>query len=234
MDKLLARSFGRRKARKLRPQSQKAYDEILPLLRIDLKKKLFDNDPADVWLEIGFGGGEHMLAQLAKNPSISMVGCEPFTNGVAKLLAHLPCADYGRVRLWPEDVRLLLEVIPPSYFTRIFILFPDPWPKKRHTFRRLITFEFMETVLPTLKDGGLLYVASDDVSYIKQIQEVLYPHPKLVREQGPPSADPATWEARGEDWPIMTRYEEKALLQNKPCAYMVFRKQGSVNQKRDT
>lgn len=225
MNTPLLRSFGRRKARKLRAQSQKAYDDILPLVRIEREKKLFENDPSEVWLEIGFGGGEHLLAQLAKNPSISMVGCEPFKNGVAKLLAHLAPADYTRVRVWPDDVRFLLEGIPPAYFTRIFILFPDPWPKKRHNHRRLIAPEFMEKVLPTLKEEGLLYVASDDVSYVEQIQEVLYNHPTLICEEGPPSSDPLTWGAAPEGW-FSTRYEEKALTHHKPCAYMVFRKKG--------
>lgn len=217
------RSFGRRKARKLRLHSQKAYDDILPLVKIDLKEKIFPHDPAEVWLEIGFGGGEHLLAQLHHTPSVAIVGCEPFMNGVAKLLAHLPSADYERVRVWPEDVRSLLEVIPPGYFTRIFILFPDPWPKKRHNHRRLISSEFMEMLLPTLKEGGLLYVASDDGAYVEQIQEVLYHHPLLARKEGPPSSDPLTWSDAPEGW-FSTRYEQKALAQHKPCAYMVFRK----------
>jgi len=225
MNEPLTRSFGRRKARKLRHQSQTAYDEILPLVRIDLKKKLFENDPPEVWLEIGFGGGEHLLAQLAKNPSIAMVGCEPFMNGVAKLLAHLSPSDYTRMRVWPEDVRLLLETIPPAYFTRIFILFPDPWPKKRHNPRRLISPAFMDMLLPTLKEEGLLSIASDDIAYVEQIQEVLYHRPTLVREEGPPSSNPLTWNTAPDGW-FPTRYEQKAQAHHKPCAYMMFRKKG--------
>jgi tRNA (guanine-N7-)-methyltransferase len=253
MQDKLARSFGRRKARKLRETSQKAYEDILPLVRIDLSsldlalsvfnpngtipaqefgcqdiaQQIFKNTPSETWLEIGFGGGEHILEQLAQNPSVAMVGCEPFMNGVAKLLTHLLPEDYDRVRIWHEDVRYLLDHIPPSFFTRAFILFPDPWPKKRHQVRRLITQEFIERLLPTLKEGAFLHVASDDASYVEQIQAVLYHHPELVLCKGPLSADPLTWDARPEGWPI-TRYEQKAMTQSKNCAYMEFQKKEKV------
>lgn len=223
MQSRLTRSFGRRKARKLRETSQRAYDDILPLLRIDLTHQIFKNTPSDIWLEIGFGGGEHLFEQLAHNPSIAMVGCEPFMNGVAKLLSHLSPDDYDRVRIWHEDVRHLLDHIPSAFFSRVFILFPDPWPKKRHHVRRLITLEFMDKLLPTMKEGALLHVASDDSSYVEQIQAILYPHPRLKLCKGPPSADPSTWNERPEEWP-MTRYEQKAMTLGKRCAYMVFQK----------
>lgn len=183
----------------------------------------FEHHPSEVWLEIGFGGGEHMLERLAQNPSIAIIGCEPFMNGVAKLLTHLSPDDYNRVRIWHEDVRVALEAIPHSYFTRAFILFPDPWPKKRHHRRRLITTEFMDKLWPTLQEGALLHVASDDVSYVEQIQEVFYNYPSLILCKGPLSPDPLTWTSRPEGWPI-TRYEQKALAQGKKCAYMLFQK----------
>lgn len=221
---LFIRSYGRRKARKLRSQSQSAYDEILPLVR--LKPEDFkEAHQKDVWLEIGFGGGEHMLGQLTQNPNIQMIGCEPFMNGIAKLLARLSQEDYGRVKIWPEDVRHLLEQIAPSYFSRVFILFPDPWPKKRHQIRRLISREFMEKLFPTLKKGALLYIASDDPSYVEQIQEILYSHPAFSLKEGPPSADPSTWGSHPDGWPY-TSYEQKALRKGHLCAYMVFEKNG--------
>jgi tRNA (guanine-N7-)-methyltransferase len=224
MQNKLIRSYGRRKARKLRDTSQKAYEELLPLLKLDPTQKPFTPDLPEVWLEIGFGGGEHMLEQLAHNSDISMIGCEPFMNGVAKLLTHLLPKDYPRVKVWHEDVRLLLETTPPSYFNRAFILFPDPWPKKRHHVRRLITKDFMDQLYPTLKEGAFLHVASDDVAYVEQIQEVLYHYPGLKLCLGPASADPSTWEPRPEGWPA-TRYEQKALAKGKPCAYMIFQKE---------
>lgn len=223
MQNKLLSSFGRRKARKLRVTSQHAYDHLLPLVKLDLSQPIFQPTPSEIWLEIGFGGGEHLLSQLAQNPTVSMVGCEPFMNGVAKLLTHLLPEDFNRVRIWHEDVRYLLEHIPPAYFSGAFILFPDPWPKTRHQIRRLITNDFISQLLPTLKEGALLHVASDDVSYVEQIQDVLYHHPGLTLCQGPPAADPSSWGARPEGWPP-TRYEQKALGIGKKCAYMMFQK----------
>ncbi len=227
MDHKLISSFGRRKARKLRNQSQKAYDDLLPLVKIDAARKLFEMQFPEVWLEIGFGGGEHMLEQLAQNPSIAMIGCEPFMNGVAKFLAHLSPEDYNRIRIWHEDVRFLLDMVPFSYFQRVFILFSDPWPKKRHYRRRLISSEFMEKLWPSLSEGALLHIASDDASYVEQIQDVLYDYPNLLLCEGPPSADPLTWSSRPQGWPE-TRYEQKALAQNKKCAYMIFQKKENL------
>lgn len=223
MQNKLLSSFGRRKARKLRETSQRAYDDILPLLRINLGQSIFKKNPSEVWLEIGFGGGEHLLSQLTQNPSVAMVGCEPFMNGVAKLLTHLLPEDYDRVKIWHEDVRYLLDHIPDSYFSRAFILFPDPWPKKRHQPRRLITTDFIAKLIPTLKEDALLHAASDDAAYVEQIQDVLYTHPAFTLCQGPLSADPSTWGPRPEGWPP-TRYEQKAIMQGKKCAYMVFEK----------
>jgi len=223
MQQKLLRSYGRRKARKLRDTSQKAYEEILPLIKLDPTNKYFETNPQEVWLEIGFGGGEHLLAQLDQNPTVSMIGCEPFMNGVAKLLSHLRAEDYGRLRIWHDDVRYLLEECPPSYFSRAFILFPDPWPKKRHHHRRLITKEFMENLRKTLADGAFLHIASDDASYVEQIQSVLYNDPKFILCEGPSSHNPQSWEPRPPGW-LATRYEGKALEKGKKCAYMRFKK----------
>jgi tRNA (guanine-N7-)-methyltransferase len=228
MDHKLTPSFGRRKARKLRDQSQRAYTDLLPLVKIDQPNKPFETDFPEIWLEIGFGGGEHMLEQLTQNPSVAMIGCEPFMNGVAKFLAHLSPEDYHRTRIWHEDGRYLLESIPNSYFQRTFILFPDPWPKTRHHQRRLITKEFMAKLWPTLKDGALLHVASDDASYVAHIQDALYGYPNLILCEGPISADPITWSDRPEGWPE-TRYEQKALTSGKKCAYMLFQKKENLS-----
>ncbi len=214
-------SFGRRKARKLRAQSHQAYEDILPLLALKSVERPFENEPQELWLEIGFGGGEHLLEQLAQHSHIGIIGAEPFINGVAQLVGHLLPEDYNRVRIWHEDVRYLLEKISLHCFDRVFILFPDPWPKKRHHNRRLITKSFMDQLLPRMKNGAFLHVASDDVSYVEQIQEVLYNHPQLQLKEGPASFDPETWTERPEGWPA-TRYEQKALRQGKRCAYMLF------------
>jgi tRNA (guanine-N7-)-methyltransferase len=160
-----------------------------------------------------------------QHPDIAMIGCEPFVNGVAKLLARLPEKDYGRVKVWHDDVRHILEKMPPSFFSKVFILFSDPWPKKKRNHRRLISKEFIDKLLPTLQKGALLYIASDDPSYVEQIQEILYSHPTFSLKEGPPSADPGTWGPHPQGWPY-TSYEQKALRKGHPCAYMVFEKRG--------
>ncbi len=223
MDYKLTPSFGRRKARKLRETSQKIYTELLPRLKIDPQKKCFGFSSPHIWLEIGFGGGEHMLERLSQNPSVAIIGCEPFMNGVAKFLGQLLPQDYPRVKIWHDDVRYLLNLISPSSFERVFILFPDPWPKKRHHRRRLITNEFINKLLPTLREKAFLHIASDDPSYVEQIQNVLYPHPDLILCTGPVSPDPLSWGGRPVDWPS-TRYESKAMTAGKKCAYMLFQK----------
>ncbi len=228
MDHKLTPSFGRRKARRLREKAQSAYTDLFPAVKLVPQQNLFTDPFQEVWLEIGFGTGDHMLEQLSQHPEIHMVGCEPFINGVANVLVHLHPEDYKRVRIWHEDVRYLLESIPPSYFSKVFILFPDPWPKKRHHRRRLITQEFMTLLLLTLKENARFHVASDDASYVEQIQDVLYSHPSLALCEGPPSADPLTWGVRPKDWPP-TRYEEKALSQGKKCAYMIFEKKKDIS-----
>jgi len=228
MDHKLTPSFGRRKARKLREQAQSAYTDLFPIVKLLPQQSLFAEPSQEVWLEIGFGAGDHMLEQLSQHPEVFMIGCEPFINGVANVLVHLNPKDHKRLRIWHEDVRYLLEFIPASYFSKAFILFPDPWPKKRHHRRRLITKEFMSLFLPTLKEQALLHVASDDASYVEQIQEVLYNHPHLILCEGPLSADPLTWGVRPQHWPT-TRYEEKALAQGKKCAYMIFEKKKEIS-----
>lgn len=226
MEERLTPSFGRRKARKLKEKSENALREILPLLKLNPEGDFLKKRSSPLWLEIGFGGGEHFLEQLHKNPSVFMIGCEPFTNGIAKLLINLPLEEYQRVRIWPDDVRLLLKNLPENFIDRVFILFPDPWPKKRHHSRRLITRPFIDQLLKHLKEKALLYVASDHPSYVEQIQEVLYTYPSLFLREGPPSSDPQTWGERPFGWPP-THYEQKALNRGNKCAYMLFQKRES-------
>ena len=142
------RVYGRRLGYRLRPGRQALLERALPGLRIalpdDERARLELNDlfPApvrDLWLEIGFGAGEHLAHQVRTNPDVGFIGCEPFVQGVAGLLRHLEAdGTSGRVRIFPDDARLLLDRLPDACIGRLFVLFPDPWPKKRHHKRRLI------------------------------------------------------------------------------------------------
>ncbi|MEB3703020.1 tRNA (guanine(46)-N(7))-methyltransferase TrmB [Candidatus Bealeia paramacronuclearis] len=220
--------YGRRKGKALRPRAQNALDYKLPQVLIPLETPLsFFEDAQEVWLEIGFGGGEHLASQLKNNPHVHIIGVEPFMNGVASLLKAVEDPDLPRLHLLPDDVRLLLPQIPEKSLSRIFVLFPDPWPKKRHHMRRLLQKEFLDLLLPKLKPGGIFRVASDHADYLIHIHEIFHERFELEKVFGPLSLEtPENWPARPEGWPP-TRYEQKALRQAIPCAYYEFRKRGA-------
>jgi len=161
---------------------------------------------AEVWLEIGFGGGEHMAAQAAKRPGVLVLGAEPFLNGVASALRHVDEAGLENVRLLEGDARQLLLDLPDASLTRVFILFPDPWPKTRHHKRRLIQDDVLGELARTLKPGGGLRFATDWADYADWTLE------KLLR-----STDFRWTAERADDWRIppadhiTTRYEQKRL-----------------------
>jgi tRNA (guanine-N7-)-methyltransferase len=160
----------------------------------------------ETWLEIGFGGGEHMTAQAARRPDVTILGAEPFLNGVASALRHIEDRTLGNVRLHPGDARDLMALLPPACLDRIFVLFPDPWPKARHNKRRLIQTDFAQEAARLLKPGGRLRFATDWADYADQT---------LVVFRGTPGF--AWLAACADDWRrppadhITTRYEEKRL-----------------------
>lgn len=173
----------------------------------------------EVWLEIGFGGGEHLGWQAAQNPRIGLIGAEPFVNGVGKLLGLVDEQGLQNVRIHFGDARPLLEALPPASLSRLFVLHPDPWPKKRHHKRRMISPWFFAEAARLLKPGGELRVASDIRDYVRWT---------LMHAQGAPdfewTAECADdWKRRSGDWP-QTRYEVKALKEGREPAYLVFRR----------
>ena len=161
---------------------------------------------AEVWLEIGFGGGEHLVAQAARHPDVLVLGAEPFTNGVASALRHIDEADARNVRLHPGDARELMAKLPDGSVKRLFILFPDPWPKLRHHKRRLVDGSFLSEAARVLKSGGRLRFATDWADYADQVLALM-----------PDRQDFAWLAERADDWRlppadhVTTRYEEKRL-----------------------
>ena len=209
------RVYGRRLAHRLRPGRQALLERLLPELRIALPDDerahldlngLFGAPVRDIWLEIGFGAGEHLGHQARANPDVGFIGCEPFVQGVAGLLRHLEDDGTGaRVRIFPDDARLLLHRLPEASIGRLFMLFPDPWPKKRHHKRRLIVAETLADFARILKDGAEFRWASDDGDYVEWTRERVAASGAFAGpEQG--SGD---WPSRPADWPE-TRYEQKA------------------------
>ena len=165
---------------------------------IDLRDVFGDKD---VWLEIGFGGGEHMVHMAGLNPQIGLVGCEPFVNGVAMLLGKIRRADVDNLAVHPGDVRDLFDVLPAQSISKVFLNYPDPWPKKRHHRRRFVTQEHLVPLHRVMKQGAELRVATDIKDYVRQTLEEI---PKAGFEwlaQGP-----TDWREPWDDW-ISTRYE---------------------------
>ena len=177
---------------------------------------IFDGKP--VWLEIGFGGGEHLVHQATQNPEVGIIGCEPFINGVAMLLGKIRDADARNIRVYPGDARHLFDVVPEGSIDRAFLLYPDPWPKKRHHRRRFVTAEHLEPLASVLKKDAIFRVATDIPDYVRQtLQEV----PKAGFEWL--AEGPEDWRTPWGDW-ISTRYEQKALREGRTPHYLTFRR----------
>ena len=220
------RTFGRRRGRKLSPHQQRLMDEVLPRLRIDLDTRappglaqLFTSPPDRVWLEIGFGGGEHLLWQAKADLDVGLIGCEPFEDGVVKVLSVIDRERLGNIRLHPDDARDLLRWLPAATIDRAFVLFPDPWPKTRHRKRRLLQSDTIQDLARVLRPGAELRLATDIGDYAVQM---------LAGVLGSgafdwPVATAADWRQRPDDWPP-TRYEAKALRDDRRCTYLRFQR----------
>jgi tRNA (guanine-N7-)-methyltransferase len=228
--------YGRRKGPKLSAHQAALFETLLPRLELNTRrdgdpKTWFDSCVTDIWLEIGFGAGEHLLWQAGHHPDVGIIGADPYEAGVAKLLSKLfslsaPSGegwgegnadqsilsrDWGsgkplNIRVYQGDARDVIAALPDCSLGRLFILFPDPWPKKRHHKRRFIQAGMLDEVARVLKPGAEARFASDDPGYVEWALEHFLAHHAFEwlahRSQ--------EWRARPADWPP-TRYEEKAL-----------------------
>ena len=177
---------------------------------------LFEGRP--VWLEIGFGGGEHMVHQAVSNPDIGVLGAEPYINGVAMLLGKIRRAGAENVAVHPGDARDLMDVLPAGSVDRAFLLYPDPWPKTRHHRRRFVTEEHLVPLARVLKSGAIFRVATDIEDYVRQTLEEV---PKSGFEWL--AETPQDWRTPWSDW-ISTRYEQKAIREGRTPHYLPFRR----------
>jgi tRNA (guanine-N7-)-methyltransferase len=205
--------YGRRRGRPLRAGQRGLVDDLLPRVSLALPASgtldpaaLFDPPPVDIWVEIGFGGGEHLAAQAAAHRDIGLLGCEVFENGIVKLLTEMQRLALTNIRILADDARLLLAALPAESVGRAFILFPDPWPKMRHNKRRIVSTETLDTLAGLMKDGAELRIATDHLAYLDWMLGVVTVHPDFAwLVEGP-----ADWRIRPDDWPP-TRYEAKAI-----------------------
>lgn len=173
---------------------------------------------APVWLEIGFGGGEHLVHQAARNPGVGIIGCEPYINGVAMLLGKIRKAGVTNLAVHPGDVRDLFDVLPDGSIDKAFLLYPDPWPKRRHHRRRFVTPEYLAPFARVLRPGAEVRVATDIPDYVRQTLEEM---PRAGFDWL--AEGPADWRGPWDDW-IPTRYEQKALREGRVPHYLTFRR----------
>ncbi|MBN8530675.1 MAG: tRNA (guanosine(46)-N7)-methyltransferase TrmB [Alphaproteobacteria bacterium] len=206
-------TYGRRLGRPLKDPQQLLLEEALPRYRFDASE--IGKQP--LWLEIGFGGGEHLHGVAKANPHALCIGCEPYINGVVSLLQHLKREPLPNVRVVGEDVRPLLESLPDASLDKVFILFPDPWPKVRHHKRRIIGPETLGILQRVMKPGAVLEVATDDMDYAEWILAHVTAHPAFDWRV----SSKKDWENPPLGW-VQTRYEAKALAQGKRPFYYVF------------
>ncbi|HZP76197.1 MAG TPA: tRNA (guanosine(46)-N7)-methyltransferase TrmB [Pseudolabrys sp.] len=218
--------FGRRKGHPLRPRQAALFETLLPRLRIDLTRAapsdlhtLFPGKVGELRLEIGFGGGEHLLAQAQASPDTGFIGCEPFVNAMAKALAAIETHKLDNIRLHFGDAAHLIAWLPPASLARIDLLYPDPWPKRRHWKRRFIQDESLSALARILRPGGELRFATDIADYAAWV---------LARVQ---RSHDFIWTAeRADDWRlpwsgfVQTRYEAKAMREGRAPNYLIFRK----------
>ncbi len=218
--------FGRRKGKALSARQADGMRTVYPQYRLDLERpppadprQLFPVDIAAIRLEIGFGGGEHFLHRAAAEPGTGFIGVEPFVNGMAKCVAALAAAPRPNVKLHDDDATRLLDWLPAGSIDRIDLLYPDPWPKKKHWKRRFVSPRNLDRMAHVLRSGGQFCFASDIDSYVNWTLLHCRAHPALDWQAN----TAADWRLPFAGWPG-TRYEAKALREGRTPAYLTFRR----------
>lgn len=214
--------YGRTRGKALRPVQRERLEGLLPQLSLrgvtreeNPGRVPLEGLPGRLWLEVGFGGGEHLVHQAARNPGVTLLGAEPFVNGVAALMGKVEAAGVGNVRVHPGDARDLLEVLPEGSLERAFLLYPDPWPKARHHRRRFVSPEPLALLRRALAPGAEFRVATDIEDYVRQTLEEV-PEAGFALERGPVDEPWGDW--------LRTRYEAKAVREGRAPHYLTFRR----------
>ncbi|GGB47967.1 tRNA (guanine-N(7)-)-methyltransferase [Roseibium aquae] len=218
--------FGRRKGKPLSPKRLGLMSTHLPRLRLCLEtpapadlSALFDADVGEVWLEVGFGGGEHLLHRARENPHVGIIGVEPFVDSMGKAVAAIVENAIPNIRLFDDDAIRVLDWLPPASIDLAYQLYPDPWPKKRHWKRRFINTENLDRYARALKPGAEFRFASDIDTYVDWTLQHCRDHPGFAW-----SAETSTdWLTPWANWPG-TRYEAKALREGRAPRYLTFRR----------
>ncbi|WP_306251877.1 tRNA (guanosine(46)-N7)-methyltransferase TrmB [Parvularcula sp. IMCC14364] len=216
------RLFGRRQDRPLKLRQQQLMETLLP--RVAVTEAIIEDAAAvsrPVWLEIGFGGGEHLAWHAARNPDVLMIGAEPFINGVAKLLTQIDEQGLQNVRILHGDARDLLQKLPTGLLSRLFILHPDPWPKKKHYKRRIVSPLVLAEAARLLRPGSEMRIASDIPDYIRWSLMQVQAHNRKSQDFLWTALKKEDWTHPPSDWP-QTRYEAKAIREGRLPTYLSF------------
>lgn len=214
--------YGRARGKTLRPLQRERMEGLLPRLVLhgvtreeNPSREVLAGLPEPLWLEIGFGGGEHLVHQAGLHSGVTVLGAEPFVNGIAQFLGKLEAAGVGNVLVHPGDARDLLEVLPEGSLGKAFLLYPDPWPKARHHRRRFVTPEPLGLLARAMAKDAEFRVATDIEDYVRQTLEEV-PPAGFALERGPVGEPWADW--------TRTRYEAKAVREGRAPHYLTFRR----------
>ena len=215
------RFYGRRKGRPLRKSMKRRLDEFLPEFVFDpsVCPNIQFGRHSDCYLEIGFGGGEHLAGLAAAMPDCDFIGAEPYINGVASLLRYIDEQELGNIRIWPDDARLILPTIDTASLAGAYIMFPDPWPKRRHAARRILQPALLDQLAKIIRPGGRLVLASDDPTAKSWLLQTTIAHFGFVWT----ARRPADWRQRPADLPE-TRYMKKAERAERQSSWFQFRR----------
>lgn len=216
------RTFGRRQGRPIKDSKQHLMDDLFPTISIELPEVAYLLNPdiyfdrkAPIWFEVGFGGGEHLAYLAEHHPDINFIGCEPFKNGVVSLVNHLHEGTVTNVRIFQGNAIDLLKSFGSEVLDRFYLMFADPWPKKRHYKRRFIQPDILDIVIPKIAIGAEFRLATDHESY----QQWMLQH---LRNRLDLTEVLCTFE-KPSDWPD-TRYEVKALEESRKPMYMIYKR----------
>lgn len=212
--------YGRRRSRALTETQKELWETYLPLVRFDSFKEIQDLPYEKIFLEIGFGSGEHLFQLASTNPSSLFLGSEPFVNGVASLLCKMALVPIKNLKIYPDDVRKILPTTNDKMLDGIFLMFPDPWPKRRHVVRRFVNPDNLKLLHAQMKPGAFWKIATDHAEYARHCLKTfadaagLFSQAEAYTERNRPAE---------EEWP-KTRYEQKS--QSSSFQYLVYKKAG--------
>jgi len=216
---LKIRSFGRIKSRKLKDSKLEKLKVIFPKYRIEINDDKILNMPEGcekLYFEIGFGYGEHTIHQALLNENYGIIACETYINGVLSLLDKIESQSVKNVRIYNGDARILLEKMPDNLIDKVFVLFPDPWPKKKQHKRRIINDEFLDTLRKKIKTNGTLFFASDILDYVESMS-------KTTIAKFEPLFENIEDCKKEPDWWIRTRYQQKAINEGRESYFLEFK-----------